>query len=130
MGVLKPLYVAPVDDSAIAAARENGNESGRGAIASDEGAHGAAAARVPAVGLDAWTSALKPRVTSPPPADIAPPDIDAGSVTPADLAAALASGPGDDDDGDALALDRHAPWFAADDLPGALAPPDAPPRRP
>ena len=117
MGVLKPLYTAPLDDSAFAAARENGNESGSGL-------------GVPAIDLDAWTSALKPRVTSPSPDDFAPPAVDVGSVTPADLAAALASGSGDDDDGDGLAPDRHAPWFAADDLPGALAPPDAPRRRP
>ena len=117
MGVLKPLYTAPLDDSAFAAARETGNESGSGL-------------GVPAIDLDAWTSALKPRVTSPSPDDFAPPAVDVGSVTPADLAAALASGSGDDDDGDGLARDRHAPWFAADDLPGALAPPDAPPRRP
>ncbi|HEY8243322.1 MAG TPA: hypothetical protein VII68_07685 [Casimicrobiaceae bacterium] len=131
-GMLKPLYTAPVDDSAFASARENGNESGSGfggSVAVDHAASTVAAGRMPAVELDAWARVLKPRIT-PPPADLLPPDVDAGAVTAADIAAALASSTDDDDDGDGLATDRHAPWFAADDLPPALAPPDAPPRRP
>jgi len=133
MGVLKPLYTAPVDDSRFAFARENGNESGSqatGSIVADHAASTVAADRTPAIELDAWARVLKPRVTSPSAGDFLPPAVDAGAVTAADIAAAIASSTGDDDDGDSLATDRHAPWFAADDLPHALAPPDAPPRRP
>jgi hypothetical protein len=133
IGVLKPLVTAPVDDSAHAPAREDGNESGSGAAAaqaSDSAGGTVAAARSTAVDVDAWASVLKPRVTPPPSFDVAPPDVDAAAVTAADYAAALASHAGDDDDGDGLATDRHAPWYAVDDLPSAWAPPEAPPRRP
>ena len=132
MGVLKPLYTAPVDDSVFAFARESGNESGSqlgGSTIADHTASTVAADRMPAIELDAWARVLKPRVTPPPAGDFVPPAVDAGAVTAADIAAAIASSTGDDD-GDGLATDRHPPWFAAEDLSHALTPPDAPPRRP
>jgi hypothetical protein len=130
MGALKPLYTAPVDDSAFAYAHEDGNESGGGIGGSVAGSSTISAERAPAVDFDAWERVLKPRVTQPSSGDLVPPEVDAHAVTAADIAAALASSAAGDDDADGFAPERHPPWFAADDLPPALAPPDAPPRRP
>ncbi len=118
-------------------ARENGNESGSWAIAADASSGGGMARIVGRVedrgqALDAadWTRVLRGAPALAPGGEIAaPPALDAGAVTAADVASALADAAGEHDDGDAALDTPRWPWSFAHDAHAILEPPGVAPRR-
>ena len=113
--VLKPRYTDRATDAPALPDREAGNESGSG--------H----AWTGALGLDDWERAL-PRAPMRREPVALPPDSDAATLTPADVASAIAGHVADDEDADGAMPGRSMPWPPADDLRVALEPPDAPQR--
>jgi len=132
---LKPLVSPDVPDEGFA--RENGNESGSWAIAADASSGGGMARIVGRVedrgqALDAadWTRVLRGAPALAPGGEIAaPPALDAGAVTAADVASALADAAGEHDDGDAALDTPRWPWSFAHDAHAILEPPGVAPRR-